>query len=254
MRGRFRWVLFIVALVVAAPTAVWASHQFVDVPDSHVFHDDIAWLADNGVTLGCNPPDNDRFCPDEEVTRGEMAAFMRRLAEGGVVDAGSMGGLTAEQLGGTHVGNAIFDEAIPGEVGKELFNVEIIAPRGGGALTMTADVAVTTDGGGGPFWTEIDDGSCDENREIPNNSQSGFWVGDKGTDSGTVTWSTPVTQGRHTVSVCLWSTEPGTVLTSSVAVSWSPRALSVNGSSALMAPADVAVAMREPLSQGDIDD
>ncbi len=31
-----------------------------------------------GITLGCDPPANDRFCPDDPVTRGEMAAFLAR--------------------------------------------------------------------------------------------------------------------------------------------------------------------------------
>ena len=33
------------------------------------------------VTLGCNPPDNDRFCPDRVVSRQEMASFMVRAVE-----------------------------------------------------------------------------------------------------------------------------------------------------------------------------
>ncbi len=36
------------------------------------------WLAQEGITLGCNPPANDRFCPDQSVTRGQMAAFLVR--------------------------------------------------------------------------------------------------------------------------------------------------------------------------------
>jgi hypothetical protein len=31
-----------------------------------------------GVTLGCNPPTNDEYCPDDLVTRGQMAAFLKR--------------------------------------------------------------------------------------------------------------------------------------------------------------------------------
>jgi hypothetical protein len=31
-----------------------------------------------GVTQGCNPPANDRFCPDDFVTRAQMAAFFKR--------------------------------------------------------------------------------------------------------------------------------------------------------------------------------
>lgn len=58
-----------------------AAHQFTDVPDTNVFHNDIAWLADLGITKGCNPPTNDRYCPDDNVTRGQMAAFLHRLGE-----------------------------------------------------------------------------------------------------------------------------------------------------------------------------
>lgn len=53
------------------------AHEFVD-DDGSVFEADIVWLAAVGVTLGCNPPANDRFCPDLAVTRGEMAAFLVR--------------------------------------------------------------------------------------------------------------------------------------------------------------------------------
>ncbi len=42
------------------------------------FKGDIAWLADVGVTKGCNPTANTRFCPDARVTRGQMAAFLHR--------------------------------------------------------------------------------------------------------------------------------------------------------------------------------
>ncbi len=39
---------------------------------------DIDKLATAGVTLGCNPPDNTLFCPDENVTRAQMATFLGR--------------------------------------------------------------------------------------------------------------------------------------------------------------------------------
>jgi len=51
---------------------------FVDVPSNHLFVDSIRWLSDNGITRGCNPPTNDRFCPDGLLTRGEMAAMLTR--------------------------------------------------------------------------------------------------------------------------------------------------------------------------------
>ena len=56
---------------------------------SSVFVDDIVWLAEEGITKGCNPPENDMFCPEKPITRGQMAAFLVRfldLAEGAEVD------------------------------------------------------------------------------------------------------------------------------------------------------------------------
>ena len=46
--------------------------------DSSVFEADIEWLAAEGITTGCNPPVNDKYCPDGDVTRGQMAAFLVR--------------------------------------------------------------------------------------------------------------------------------------------------------------------------------
>ena len=50
-------LLIIVSVVVlVVPIAAVGSHQFKDVPSSNIFHNDIGWLADNGITWGCNPP------------------------------------------------------------------------------------------------------------------------------------------------------------------------------------------------------
>lgn len=51
---------------------------FDDVHSSNTFFQDIGELATAGITKGCNPPANSLFCPDEEVTRGQMAAFLHR--------------------------------------------------------------------------------------------------------------------------------------------------------------------------------
>jgi hypothetical protein len=91
-------VLVVLSVVVAMPVMVSAAASFVDVPDTHTFSADIQWLADAGVTKGCNPPTNNMFCPEDNVTRGQMAAFMHRLATSQQVDAGSVQGLDAEEL------------------------------------------------------------------------------------------------------------------------------------------------------------
>ncbi len=49
--------------------------------DDSVFEEDIIWLSDTGITRGCNPPVNDEYCPDQPVTRGQMAAFLARALD-----------------------------------------------------------------------------------------------------------------------------------------------------------------------------
>jgi hypothetical protein len=59
--------------------------HFVD-DENHMFEDAINRLASAGITKGCNPPSNDRFCPDREMTRGEMAAMLARAFDYPAVD------------------------------------------------------------------------------------------------------------------------------------------------------------------------
>ena len=54
---------------------------FGDVPADSLFFADIEWLAAQDITKGCNPPDNDLYCPDDFVTRGQMAAFLDRALD-----------------------------------------------------------------------------------------------------------------------------------------------------------------------------
>ncbi len=77
---------------------------FVD-DDGSVFELDIEKLATARITLGCNPPANDAFCPDQPVSRGQMAAFLVRAlhltantAPGFVDDDGSVFELDIEKL------------------------------------------------------------------------------------------------------------------------------------------------------------
>jgi len=51
--------------------------HFVD-DEGHVLEGGINRVAEIGITAGCNPPDNDRFCPDRRMTRAEFAAFIVR--------------------------------------------------------------------------------------------------------------------------------------------------------------------------------
>ena len=50
---------------------------FID-DDGLTFENDTDRLGTAGVTKGCNSPTNNRFCPNDPVTRGQMAAFLHR--------------------------------------------------------------------------------------------------------------------------------------------------------------------------------
>lgn len=90
----------IVAGAVMAPVAAFAVAGFDDVPAGHTHEDGIQWVKDSGVTAGCSPTE---YCPDDSVTRAQMATFMHRLSghASGIspsVDADSVDGLDAAQI------------------------------------------------------------------------------------------------------------------------------------------------------------
>jgi hypothetical protein len=65
--------------MVATPVAQ-ASHNFDDVPNSAFYHNNVDFLVDNQITSGCQvaPP---LYCPEQSVTRGQMAVFLDRTAD-----------------------------------------------------------------------------------------------------------------------------------------------------------------------------
>ncbi|MEO6349851.1 MAG: S-layer homology domain-containing protein, partial [Candidatus Limnocylindrales bacterium] len=67
--------LLLGALLLAIPGVALANHQFGDVPNSNVFHDQISAMAGAGITAGFG---DGGFHPSDPVTRQSMAAFMQR--------------------------------------------------------------------------------------------------------------------------------------------------------------------------------
>ncbi len=57
-----------------------SSDRFVD-DDGHVLEGAINRVAVQGWTFGCNPPTNNRYCPDDRLTRAQSAGFVRRALE-----------------------------------------------------------------------------------------------------------------------------------------------------------------------------
>lgn len=102
---RRRLIIGAVALMLVVPTSAYAGHYFTDVPSDYTFHNEITWLADAGVTRGCNPPANTEFCPDDGVTRGQMAAFMERFYNNLVPDPAGIGFTGRSTSATPHAGN-----------------------------------------------------------------------------------------------------------------------------------------------------
>jgi hypothetical protein len=67
---KFRTVKVVYALQLSpAP----ATATFSDVPTTHLYFRAIEALARSGITSGCG---GGNFCPDQAVTRGELAKFL----------------------------------------------------------------------------------------------------------------------------------------------------------------------------------
>ncbi len=83
MRGSARcslqvWTiaLLVIAGVLLGARVTSGSHVFSDVATSALYHSATEWLANRSITLGCS---TGLYCPDDFVTRGQMALFMNRL-------------------------------------------------------------------------------------------------------------------------------------------------------------------------------
>jgi hypothetical protein len=100
-RVRGAVVAVFAAMVLALPLGVLASHQFGDVPNSNIFHGDVDALVDAGVTAGCG---GGNYCPNQAVTRGQMAAFMNRL---GALAPGKVPVVNADRLDGYHANGIV---------------------------------------------------------------------------------------------------------------------------------------------------
>jgi hypothetical protein len=91
---RLSLIGLVLALTIPAGV-VLASHRFSDVPTGSSIHDDVEAIADAGVTTGCG---GGLYCPNDNVTRGQMAQFMNRL---GALD-GQAPSVNADRVDGKH--------------------------------------------------------------------------------------------------------------------------------------------------------
>ena len=242
-----RRLVFLVATglllgLVVIPGIAIAGHQFSDVPDSNIFHDDIAWLADNGITKGCNPPANTEFCPDDEVRRETMAAFMHRLAVNQVVDAGTLQGLTASELAGAASVGRTFASCGDRMVltnGKvtEIGKLEVSVPDTG-VINMTSQISLDAPLGESgslvQLWQTIDS-PCETNKGVTAQGYSD--LANSVTDIATFTTAIRVGSGDHVIRTCanahqLVVTETTNVVDSHMSVVWTPLEIDLGGGSA----------------------
>ena len=69
-----------VLLVSLALAVLPPGGTFID-DDGNVHEGGIEAISAAGITVGCNPPAGDRYCPDDPTSRGEMAAFLARATD-----------------------------------------------------------------------------------------------------------------------------------------------------------------------------
>ena len=66
----------VAGLLAITTTAAEASHDFPDVPDDHPFHEEISWMADEGIATGYR---DGTFRSTVTVSRQAVVAFLYRL-------------------------------------------------------------------------------------------------------------------------------------------------------------------------------
>jgi Leucine-rich repeat (LRR) protein len=151
-----------------------AAGTFTD-DDGSIFEADIEWLASTGITKGCG---GTNFCPDNPVTRGQMAAFLVRAL--GLKDNGGGDLYTDDD-------NSIFENdidklgtsGITKGCGGTNFCPDDVVTRGQMAAFLVRGLDLK-DNGGGDLYTD-DDNSIFEN-DIDILGTSGITKGCGGTN------------------------------------------------------------------------
>ena len=110
-------MIIAVAVLLLIPAAAGARQMFGDVPEGNTHAPGIEWAANNGITLGCG--DGSNFCPNEPVTRAQMATFMYRLSGNDPKTAPS---INADKTDGSDIddlGGVVGPQGPPGPPGPE---------------------------------------------------------------------------------------------------------------------------------------
>jgi hypothetical protein len=224
-KARIALIVVVVALIAAPLTAV-ATHSFTDVPDTHTFHEDIEWMKASGVTRGCNPPANTLYCPEDDVKRSQMAAFMRRFsqylgAEDGtpaLADHATTAGNAndAAQLGGQDP--AAYDTFVVADSAEGLGDVTGVTAVASTTFSASTASAAVINGtasfsiNAGPFadvtiWAQLDDTTCDDPGDAIPGATGSATVAPDGTEpvqnTAAFAAGTSLSAGTHTLTLCL---------------------------------------------------
>ena len=89
---RFVLLLGVALFTVTTPAVAQNCDGFVDVLASSPFCPDVTWMKTYGVTKGC---DATHYCPTDNVSRLQMAAFMHRLGDNAFLQGGNAFGTNA---------------------------------------------------------------------------------------------------------------------------------------------------------------
>jgi hypothetical protein len=83
---RFALLLGVALSLIATSAVAQICDGFVDVLASSPFCPNVTWMKTYGVTKGC---DATHYCPTDNVSRLQMAAFMHRLGNNAFLQGGS---------------------------------------------------------------------------------------------------------------------------------------------------------------------
>jgi hypothetical protein len=199
----------LLVVAVLAPVAVYAAGGTFTDDDTSIFEADIEWLAGAGVTLGCNPPTNDNYCPNDSVTRGQMAAFMHRLADNQVVDAGGLAGETPSYYLSALYANDVTSAGLTlkavDATNQTMAEIMFDVPAVGFLLINTSVSIVDTDSQEQTlWWLQVDDTVC---KNVPaSTTQVAFGYVTSPATGGrqglSLSGAAAVTAGSHTVTLC----------------------------------------------------
>jgi hypothetical protein len=130
---------------------------FTDVDSANPFCADVAWVKNRGITLGCTA--GPRFCPNDAVTRLQMATFLYRMGNVTVQLGGNATGSTA-RLGTTDSQPV---EIIANHVRGLRIEPHLTSPNviGGNAVNnATVGTYAATVAGGGASMTIVGSHTC----------------------------------------------------------------------------------------------